>query len=387
MSKRDDVLKVLSGQTPKYLPWFGDLAYYIDYLTDENLMPKQYKREEYSNSEAAITQGLANPFVGKDLHKFHKDLGVGFYLQGYFPFFTHYDLEVTTDYEGNSKKTVYKTPYGDLTEVWEYITSTHSWGPKEHLLKDATDLKKLRFVYENLTYTPDYKLASDRVNMRDDNGIVVVYTPKTPFMELVALKAGIENVTYMFLDDEAELKATLALMEEKHDIATKIAIDSPGECIFVPDNLSSEVVGGMFYNNYIKPVHTKWVEEIKKSGKYSFVHLDGTLTPLLTELSKVGFNVIEAVTPMPVGDIAVKDLRNYVLEDTIIWGGIPGGFFTNELSDKEFDDFVTDVIKTMKNSKNFVLGVADQVVPNSLEYRIKRVDALVQKYGEIEVHN
>lgn len=95
-------------------------------------------------------------------------------------------------------------------------------------------------------------------------------------------------------------------MREKHTLAAQIAIDSPAECIFAPDNLSSELVGGTLYDNYIKEVHEEWTERIRKAGKKSFVHLDGTLNPVLRKLSDAGFDVIEAVTPAPVGDLVSR---------------------------------------------------------------------------------
>lgn len=382
MSKRQDVLNLLEGKNPEYVPWFGDLAYWIDYLLDEGKMPEMYRDAEYGDQDRAASQGLATPFAGAGLHKLHQMLGVGFYLQGYFPFREERDYEVCTEINGTQKTTTYKTPYGNLREVWEYIRSTHSWGPKEHLIKTLKDLKALRYVYEHTTYTADYALAEARLDAVGDQGIVVVYTPKTPFMDLVALKSGIQNVTDIFMDAQDELEETLSLMETKHSEATDLAIQSPGEVVFVPDNLSSEVVAGMFYQNYIRPVHEKWTQKIRNSGKKSFVHLDGTLRPLLTELSDAGFDVIEAVTPAPVGDIEPEDLRSYVRPETIIWGGIPGGFFTDELTDDEFDAYVKRMIGLMRNNNRFVLGVADQVVPGSSEERIKRVDELVKMYGK-----
>ncbi len=384
MNKRKDILKLLNGENPEYVPWFGDLAYWIDYLMDEKLMPEQYNNEEYGNKKTVISQGLATPFVGQGLQKLHQDLGVGFYLQAYFPFQEVYDLEVKTEERGSLRETTFKTPYGNLTEKWEYIKSTHSWGPKEFLIKDYRDLKALRYIYNHLNYTPDYGLAQKRVETIGDNGIVLAYTPKSPFMELVALKAGIEHVTYIYMDAQEEFEETLAVMQQKHNIATDIAINSPAEFIFMPENLTSESVAGMFYNNYLKPVYLDWLSRIKNANKMSFVHLDGTLRPLLSELSEVGFDVIEAVTPAPVGDIELEDLRSHVRDETIIWGGLPGGFFTDNISNKEFDEYVIRTLNLMKNNNRFVLGVADQVVPGSSFERIKRVRELVEKYGKYD---
>ena len=42
MSKRSDVLKVLEGKEPEFVPWFADLAYWLNYLRDEQKIPKEY---------------------------------------------------------------------------------------------------------------------------------------------------------------------------------------------------------------------------------------------------------------------------------------------------------------------------------------------------------
>ncbi|GHU63251.1 hypothetical protein AGMMS49983_06300 [Clostridia bacterium] len=383
MNKRQDILNVFLGKDPEYVPWFGDLAYWIDYLLDEGIMPEKYTESEYGTPVHNVSQGVASPFTGNGLHQLHHDLGVGFYLQAYFPFSVTYDLEVVTTEENNRRITTYKTPYGDLQEIWEYVYDTHSWGPRSQLVKNWKDLKAVRYLYENSHYAPDYVLAQTRIDKVGDDGIVLAYTPKSPFMEFVALKAGIEAVTYMYLDAQEEFEETLTVMLKKQDEAVRIAIDSPAECIFVPDNITSESIGS-FYNTYMKDVHEKWIRWIRDAGKVSFCHLDGTLKPCITDLSKSGFDVIEGITPRPVGDIAIEDLRSYVQDKTITWGGIPGGFFTKLLSDDEFDEFVIAAIENMKNNNRCVLGVGDQVSPGATFERIARVNELVEKYGKYD---
>ena len=54
-------------------------------------MPEKYINAPQGRQSEAISQGTAAPFVGEGLHQLHRDLNVGFYLQGYFPFTTHYE--------------------------------------------------------------------------------------------------------------------------------------------------------------------------------------------------------------------------------------------------------------------------------------------------------
>ena len=93
--------------------------------------------------------------------------------------------------------------------------------------------------------------------------------------------------------------------------------------------------------------------------------------------------MLEALTPHPVGDIKFEDLTGYTGDsESIIWGGIPGVYFTANVSDQEFERHVKHVIRIMAQEPRYVLGVADQVPPDGLEERVKRVAELVERYGK-----
>ena len=87
------------------------------------------------------------------------------------------------------------------------------------------------------------------------------------------------------------------------------------------------------------------------------------------------------MTPGPVGDIEPEDLHHWVEPGVIIWGGIPGVYFTDLISDEEFDAYVIRVLEIWKSEPRYVLGVADQVPPLARAERIARVAPLVEKYG------
>ena len=150
----------------------------------------------------------------------------------------------------------------------------------------------------------------------------------------------------------------------------------------IPENLSSEVVGPRFFEAYVRPYQEEWAREIAKAGKVSFVHMDGTLKGLLAREAATGIKVIEALTPAPVGDIPVGGWAAAAANPaTVLWGGIPGSYFTPAVGDDEFDRHVRDVLSVMRASPRFVLGVADQVPPDGLESRVRRVREIVVESG------
>lgn len=364
MSPRERILKILSGQQPDQVPWFGDLDYWA--------------AGRIGRGEAPVD------FVRSDAYlDWHRALGVGFYLQGYFPFTTHVENVKQIEWrEGDRRYLEYATPKGVLRSCWQWLPQSFTEAPIEHLVKDERDLPAVRYLYENMHFEPDYDFARQRAQQVKEMGIVLCYAPKTPFMQLVALDAGIENVTYMAHAAPDEFSATLHTMETTLEKAVSIAIDSPAEALMIPENLSSEVVGQNFFEKYMRQVQEKWITKINKAGKFSFIHMDGTLYGLLRQECRTGVTVLEALTPAPVGDLKIEEWENFAGDSkTIFWGGIPGSYFTPLVKDEEFERHVIEVLAVMRKKPRYVLGVADQVPPDALEYRVRRVRELVAEFG------
>ncbi|MDY0100101.1 MAG: uroporphyrinogen decarboxylase family protein [Bacteroidales bacterium] len=364
MSPRERLLSVLEGKQPDRVPWFGDLDYWANSLVKRGLKPEDF-------------------IASDDYISWHRDLGVGFYLQGYFPFRHITDNCKTREWnEGYRRFKEIETPFGTVRECWEYMPSSFCEAPVEHFMKSEEDIPSLKFIYENSRFEPDYDLADIRKQQVGDQGFVLCYLPKSPFMHLLALEAGVMAVTMIALNAPDEFRGLLDAMDRAFDMAAQIAVESPAEVLMIPENLSSEMVGPDFFELYMRDYQMKWTDRIRAAGKYSFIHIDGTLTGLLRQEASVGFNVLEALTPYPVGDIRFEELSDFIGDSkSIIWGGIPGSYFTNCVSDIEFDRHVKYVLSVMTKKPRYVLGVADQVPPDGLERRVKRVSHLIEKFG------
>jgi uroporphyrinogen-III decarboxylase len=365
MTHRERILSILAGNKPDQVPWFGDLDYWANSLIRRGLKPKDF-------------------ILSDEYLEWHHDLGVGFYLQGYFPYRQILNGCNTLDWwDGNRHYTEIITPVGSVRECWEYIPTSFSEGPVEHFLKSGDDIPVMKYIYENTDYEPDYRQAELRRKQVGDQGIVLCYLPKSPFMHLLALEAGIESVTMLALTMENEFMELLEIMNIAFSKAAQIAVDSPAEVLMIPENLSSEMVGPDLFKLYMEDYQIEWTGKIRTAGKYSFIHIDGTLRGLLELEARVGFSVLEALTPSPVGDMSWEDAVTLAGDsNSILWGGIPGSYFTECVDDEEFDRHVKYLLSIMVTRPGFVLGVADQVPPDGLERRVRRVSELVSEFGK-----
>lgn len=366
MTPRDQLLAIVNGVRPDRVPWFGDLDYWASAL-----IAKRERPVDFRESVAYL--------------QWHRELGVGFYLQGYFPFKLRFDVKEREWREGNRRFRELKTPLGNLRECWEYLPASYTEAPVEHFIKSEKDLPVLRYVYEHTSCEPDYDYAFRRREQIGDQGVLLCYLPKSPFMHLSVLEAGITAVTFTEVNAPEEFAETLAAMKKIFAAAARIAVDSPAEMLMIPENLSSEMIGPRYFEKYVRGYQEEWFREIAEAGKTSFVHMDGTLRGLLAREASTGVRVIEAMTPLPVGDLAIERWAEVANSSrTILWGGIPGSYFTSHVSDEEFERHVRAVLEVMKSAPRFVLGVADQVPPDALERRVREVGGLVDRYGRYE---
>jgi hypothetical protein len=364
MTPRQRIMKILNGEKPDRVPWFGDLDYWATALICRGEKPKDFK---FSN----------------DYIKWHRDLGVGYYLQGFMLFKIIIEkCEIHEYNNGHFRIRQIQTPKGTLQEKWQWIPDSFAQGPVEHLVKSADDLPAYQFMYDNIRYEPDNSYADLRLKQVGEAGFLMGYLPKSPLMQMIALDAGIETFMKIFMDAPTDLEETIKAIRRSHDIAAQIMVDSPADVLMIPENLSAEVVGPTLFNLYMKEYQQNWASQIKKTGKYSCIHMDGTLKGLLKEECGTGLTFIEAMTPGPVGDLDIEEWADFCDNDkTILWGGIPGVYFTPLVSDEEFETHVKRVLKVMTTSPRYVLGIADQAPPDTLEYRVRQVRTLVEEYG------
>lgn len=362
LSNRERILMLLQRQTPDRVPWFGDLDYWYHAASLRGDLEPKYRSDGY--------------------FQLNRDLGVGFYLQGFGPYHQHNPgISFTTrTVNGQSIRTM-QTPKGDLSEVTQFLPMSYSTGYVKHFVETVEDLPQFKAYLESMDFSPAYAEIARRQKIIGDNGVVLCYTPRSPFMEMVTTYIGLVNLVYLLDDAPDEMAEIFQIMESKFDRAAEITVDSPAECIMIPENLSSEVVGETYYLQYLRPYESRWIKQIRQAGKFSFIHMDGTLRGLLKHVAETGFDVIEAATPEPSGDMSMAEIAAAITTDTIVWGGLPGIVFTPNQTEESFVRHVQDVLALMRQRPGFVLGVADQVPPDGLIDRVRMVAPLCDEYG------
>jgi hypothetical protein len=138
--------------------------------------------------------------------------------------------------------------------------------------------------------------------------------------------------------------------------------------VHFPDNLSSDNLT-TFFDAHMAQHYRQRLEFLHAAGVSCAVHLDGTIRGLLPRLAALGFDAIEALTPIPAGDVAVSDIRALAGQDRVIlWGGVPGAMFVPPFTWDDVRRHVQSLLSAWAGTP-FILGVGDQVPPDgNLEF-------------------
>ena len=363
MNFRQRIEAVFDGQLPDQMVWFGDLTYWHAAHEQIGDIPERWRGD-----------------AGRS--RMHRELGIGEYVPGCcaFEMAEGDDVRVENERDGEVLTRRWHTPAGTLTERWRHSPASFSWGHVEFPVKDPADLAAVRAIFSGRIYRP----CPDRVAQLDrdlgGNGLPVVAAHPSPMADLYKTWVGIMTLSYMLADAPDEVDATLDVMARAQEPMWRMTADSDCRYVMLCENMTAEGVGGLF-DRYYRDFLAERIAPMHERGKKVVCHVDGTLRGLVEKLPAIGVDCLDAVTPKPVGDVGMDEIRELVGPDILILGGLPGAMFAPPFGPADMEQHVLEIISLHKASGTFMFGVADQVPPNGDLELVRLVTRLVAEHG------
>ena len=228
---RSRALAVLKGEKPDRLPWFADLSWWVLAEKQKKTLDPRYEGHE----------GFVN---------LHSDLNTGLYLPLVWPYKMSFDCAHNVERDGLLEIHSYETPKGTLTEVRKHMPESFTWSYDKHMVESASDLPAFRYFIESHQFEPDVKEADKIDRLYGEQGIPVIWVPRTPLSRFMVEMAGVETTVYALVEDPEGMKETFELMRRKDDEPYQYAAEASSELVMIADNLSSEIVSPNFFREY-----------------------------------------------------------------------------------------------------------------------------------------
>lgn len=275
---------------------------------------------------------------------------------------------------GAKETTIFQTSMGNLQE-----RTRHGYH-EEYPVKNTQDMQVMQFILEHTQFKFDaYKFqVADRAF--GERGVVQAFFPRTPLQRLIVNYMGFENTIYALNDFPNETKDLMKAIEAWDDSMYAVLENSPLEVLNFGENIDASVDSPRLFSEYLLPYYNKRVDQLHRHGKFCHIHMDGALKPLLPLIKDTHFDAIEAVTPVPQGDVTLEEAKE-ALGDKILIDGIPAIAF---LPDFPMDDLLAYATRVLELfTPNLILGVSDELPPPADIERIREITTIVDQYNLI----
>ncbi len=371
MHTRQRLLAVLAGRAPDRVPWVPRLLLWYNARRATGTLPPEW--EELSLREVERALGCGTPARdGQVAQRRYESVTVERRLED--------GLEVLS----------YHTPVGSVRQVShssETLRGLDMGGRvMEPLLKGPDDYAVWEWVTEHTYWDATYDAYRAYDAEIGEDGLPMVSAGDAPFHWFLLDGAGYEDGYLQLQDYRREVEHLLAVMTEvERDRLWPVLEASPARLLLHGVHHSSSYTPPRMYERYILPYYQAFNPRMQSAGKAVALHADNDTSRIATLIEQAGYDMVECFVTAPMVPFTLKQARETWGTRVIIWGGLPSLLLSPSVPEDEFRAEVHHVLDVVAPGDAFILGVADNVMPDSLIERVAWVSDLLEERGRYPV--
>ena len=366
MTDRKRLLTIMAGGSPDRIPWIPRMELWYGAHTRWGTLPEKYR--------------------GWSQRQIEQDLGMGAPARLGKIFRTELrDVEVRTEQRGQRTVTEYVTPVGTVSTVFRRSEKLEQAGIRGrelgHMLTGPEDYPVAEYLIEHTEVIPTYDAYLAYEAEIGDRGVPMVDIGQDPMSLFLQEYAGY-NVAFYHLHDYPErVHRLLAALEELSERILEVACDSPAKLLLYGQHFDSQFTPPYLFEQYMLPHYQAFSARLHERDKVLACHADADVSLLLDLIKAAGFDMAECFVTAPMVRLTLEQARAAFGNDIIIWGGLPSTLLCDPVTEEQFEAYMRYLFQTIAPGDAFILGVADNVMPEAKLARIERVGELVAQYG------
>ena len=342
---------------PRILCWFSDRRFANEPL------PEKY-------------QGMSEPEI-------YRDLGCSNRVYEYNECFRREEpsamVQSKEPIDGNHLLRKIETPAGNLTAVFRKSESTWAEIQEKHWVETPEDMKVFTWIQDNSTWSWN-QAAFDRVNGEwGDLGAPCMYMPRINVENLYLETMGVEKAIYALLEWGSVVDDYFRTLHENHLRMIEVINQCPIMLINFGDNLHCSTLSPRLYEEHVLPAYLDRCERLHRAGKFVYSHWDGDTKALLPYAKISGLDGIEAITPVPQGDVTLEEVKEALGDEVFLLDGIPAVLFDHTFSEDELAACTERIIELF--APKLILGISDEISSTGDLERVRLVGKIVDDYN------
>ena len=283
------------------------------------------------------------------------------------PIVWEYEKEVVIrleEGEDNTRIRYFDTPHGVLRRVEEYSVD-RVWRTVEYPAKGGSDLKALRWLLERRH--PHFSETNFRIGAEwmGDRGVPQFWVPKSPYLALAQQLMSFDGFIYAMADAPDEMEAIMRVIDDRYDpLYEQLTGCGLLEILNYGENIAMAYLNTRYFERYLLPFYEKRVGQLRRAGIFTHIHIDGYFKPLLPYLKRFPQDGLEALTPLPQGDVTLEEIRDHI-GDKVLLDGIPAVYFLEHHSREALQACCEKLVEYFH--PRLVLGISDELPEGTAE--------------------
>lgn len=216
-------------------------------------------------------------------------------------------------WEGDRRveKRCFETPEGalcaDIEQDGGGVGSEHI---RRRYLRDEADMRVMLDLARRVRFVRNDELIRARTAALGEDGVVLGRLDRSPFQKCLIELADPQTLLMEVMDENELVLELLDTLSQRQLEAAQMAMDSPCEVLWLPDNVTAEMTSPTLFREYCVPYYQALTKLARQAGKLLLAHFDGKLRPLREDILRAGFDGIESVSmPEMSGDMTLAEAR------------------------------------------------------------------------------
>ncbi|MBN1350332.1 hypothetical protein JXJ21_13035 [candidate division KSB1 bacterium] len=299
-------------------------------------------------------------------------------------------VELTIERKGDLSefRRVIRTPAGALRSAYIIGKPGNTYGISpnyhhlEHLVKDRNDFEKLEYILpaaETCNFSEYFRTEE----MYGDRGVVFA-RPAAGVDHFLADAFGMENLSMLYLDDRDFFMQAVQFFHEYYQSLLRHTLEQGVRYIFESWYNFSLSAGWspQMYREVVIPCLKSNVDLVHSFDGIMLFYDDGKMMQILPDLVQTGVDIIETLSPPPVGDVDLARAKEIARGKSCLKGNIDIVNVIRLGTAKLVEEKVEAAIACCKSGGGFILATSDSIRDGSPLENVKRFFEAGRKYGK-----
>jgi hypothetical protein len=272
-----------------------------------------------------------------------------------------------------------ETPVGSISQIARKTSNSWASIVEKEWIQSPDDMKVMMWILENAEWEWRQDIYDQLQAEIGDLGAPQVIMPRVNVQDLYINSMGVEAGVYAIYEWGTAIDDYFKVMHENHLRMIEVINASPIEIVNFGDNLHGATLSPALYEEYVLPAYLERCDKLHKAGKFVNSHWDGNVKPLLKYAKRSGLDGIEAITPLPQGDVTIEEAKEALGDDIYLLDGIPAVYFDETFPVEVLEECVHRLIELF--APKLVLGISDEMSSQGDIERIRVVGRIVDDYN------